>query len=93
MYPSVEKDVSFVLPQNIKAEAVKKEMAKLAGDMLKNITVIDKYEGAPLKQGERSVAFRMQFQKNDRTLSDEEVNLVFNKVIDGAQHKLPIILR
>lgn len=93
MYPGIEKDVAFVLPQSVKAEAVKKEMTKLAGDMLKSIAIVDKYEGAPLKENERSVAFRLYFQKNDRTLSDEEVNSVFNKIIDATQQKLPVILR
>ncbi len=92
-YPSIEKDVSFILPQAVKAESVKKEMTKLAGDMLKNIYVIDLYQGAPLKADERSVAFRFQFQKNDRTLSDDEVNQVFNKVIQDTQKKFPITLR
>lgn len=92
-YPGIDKDVSFVLPQSIKAEAVKKEMTKLAGDLLRGISIIDKYEGSSLQPGERSVAFRLHFQKNDRTLSDEEVNLVFNQVIAAAQQKLSIILR
>lgn len=93
MYPVIEKDVAFIIPQSVKAEAVKKEMVKLAGEMLKSITVIDKYEGAPLKENERSIAFRFQFQKSDRTLSDEEVNTVFNKVIEQTQTKLPVTLR
>lgn len=92
-YPGVERDVAFILPQSVKADAVKKEMAKTAGDMLKSIAVIDKYEGAPLKEHERSIAFRLYFQKNDRTLSDEEVNQAFNKAIDATQQKLPITLR
>lgn len=92
-FPSIEKDVAFIIPQSVKAESVKKEMTKLAGDMLKTISVIDLYQGAPLKANERSVAFRLQFQKNDRTLSDDEVNQVFNKVIQDTQAKLSITLR
>ncbi|MCC6138861.1 MAG: phenylalanine--tRNA ligase subunit beta, partial [Bdellovibrionaceae bacterium] len=93
MYPIIEKDVSFVIPQSVKAETVKKEMVKLAGDMLKSVTVIDQYQGPPLKENERSIAFRFQFQKSDRTLSDDEVNTVFNKVIEATQAKLPVTLR
>lgn len=92
-YPGIERDVAFILPQSVKAEAVKKEITRVAGDLLKSIAVIDKYEGSSLKENERSIAFRLYFQKSDRTLSDEEVNLVFNKVIDAAQQKLPITLR
>lgn len=92
-YPGIERDVAFILPQSVKAEAVKKEITKTAGDLLKSIAIIDKYEGAPLKDNERSVAFRLYFQKSDRTLADEEVNQVFSKIIDAAQQKLPITLR
>jgi phenylalanyl-tRNA synthetase beta chain len=93
IYPGVEKDVAFVMTNAIKAEAVKKEIVKAGGDMLKDVRIVDRYEGAPLKDNERSISFRLYFQKSDRTLSDEEVGLVFSKIIDAAQQKLPIILR
>ncbi len=92
-HPGIERDAAFILPQTVKAEAVKKEIAKTAGDLLKSIAVIDKYEGPPLKENERSVAFRLYFQKSDRTLADEEVNQVFKTVLDTVQQKLPITLR
>ncbi|MCB9073551.1 MAG: phenylalanine--tRNA ligase subunit beta [Bdellovibrionaceae bacterium] len=93
IYPGVEKDVAFVMDNSITVETVKKEIAKAGGELLKQIQIVDRYVGAPLKPQERSISFRLFFQTNDRTLADDEVGAIFNKIIDAAQQKLPITLR
>ena len=51
------------------------------------------YEGKNIEENKRSIAYSLSFGKQDRTLTDEEVNDVMNKVIDNLQNKMGAELR
>jgi len=53
-----------------------------AGEMLKKLELFDIYQGDQIKEGHKSAAFELKFQAEDRTLTDEEVNERFNKIVD-----------
>ena len=57
------------------------------------IRVFDLYEGDRLPEDKKSLAFRIRFQSSERTLTDTEVNAVFQKIIKMVQEKLPATLR
>ena len=47
---------------------------------VENVAVFDVYQGAGLPEGKKSLAFNLVFRAAERTLTDEEVNVVFLKV-------------
>jgi phenylalanyl-tRNA synthetase beta chain len=49
---------------------------------VENVKVFDVYEGTGLPDGKKSLAFNLTFRATDRTLTDEEVNPVFQKIQD-----------
>ena len=61
--------------------------------MLTNVEVFDVYEGKNIEESKRSIAYSLSFGKTDRTLTDEEVNDVMNKVIETLQNKIGAELR
>ena len=64
--------------------AIKKE----GGRLLKNISIFDVYEGEKLADDEKSVAFALTFEDQTRTLNEEEVMEIFNRIIVGVENKL-----
>ena len=70
------------------ADDVRKTLAKLARNatgtafVLENVVVFDVYQGAGLPDGKKSLAFNLVFRASDRTLTDDEVNGVFQKIQD-----------
>ena len=81
-YPSIQKDMAFILDKNIDVSEVIKTIQKAANHTLQEVRVFDVYEGENVSKDQKSVAFNLVFNGVDRTLTDEEVMEVFNKVID-----------
>lgn len=92
-YPSIEKDLAFIIDKNINAGEVATSIKKAGGRLLTNIDVFDVYTGENVEKGKKSVAYKLTFQSNDRTLTEEEVMDVFNKVIEKITKDYKAILR
>jgi len=92
-YPSIIKDVSFVMPLTMESLTVEKEIKKSAGKLLKSVEVFDLYRGDAIDASEKSIAYSLVFEDDTRTLTTEEVNEVFNKVIDEVCKKLGLTIR
>jgi phenylalanyl-tRNA synthetase beta chain len=72
-FPPVHRDVAFVLDASVPAGDVRAALAEAGGDLLDRGVLFDVFEGAPLPQGKRSLAFSLDFRVPDRTLTDPEV--------------------
>jgi phenylalanyl-tRNA synthetase beta chain len=92
-FPYVEKDLAFVVDRDINAEQVYRVIEQTGKPLVSYIRVFDLYEGDRLPEDKKSLAFRIRFQSSERTLTDTEVNAVFQKIIKMVQEKLPATLR
>lgn len=91
--PSVKKDLAFVMNKDIKNSDVESVIKKSGGRLLTNIEVFDLYTGDNVKENEKSIAYSLTFSDPSRTLSDEEVMELFNKIIKDVEEKLDCKLR
>ena len=92
-YPSVLKDVAFVVKKNITADEIRSVIKKAGGKLLTSTQVFDVYEGENVGNDEKSIAFSLTFQDPTRTLNDEEVMKIFNQIIESVENKLPAVVR
>ena len=92
-YPAVNKDVAFVIKKEQQAEELVTVIRKSGGKLLTNISIFDVYEGENIGGDERSIAFNLTFQDQNRTLSDEEVMTLFEKIISETEKKCKAKLR
>lgn len=81
-YPSIQKDMAFILDKSIDVSEVIKTIKKASNKTLQDISVFDVYEGENIDSSKKSVAFSLTFNGVTRTLTDDEVMDVFNKIID-----------
>ena len=81
-YPTITKDVAFVVPKEVSSSSIEATIKKAGGRLLYSISVFDVYEGEHVKDGMKSIAYNLLFMANDRTLTDDEVMQVFNQIID-----------
>jgi len=81
-YPSIQKDMAFILDKSIDVSEVIKTIKKASNKTLQDISVFDVYEGENIDSSKKSVAFSLTFNGINRTLTDDEVMDVFNKIID-----------
>ena len=92
-YPTISKDLAILIDKNISSDEIAKAIKKAAGSLLTNTEIFDVYEGKNIPEGKRSIAYSLSFGANDRTLTDEEINNIMNKVIDNLQNKMGAELR
>ena len=76
-YPSIEYDLSLVLPEGTRFDQMKECWEKIRIKELKNVSVIDIYDSGVVK----SITIRMTFGRNDRTLTSEEVQKRVDKIL------------
>ena len=92
-FPAVERDLAFTMPAVLPAGDVESEIRKAAGDLLIEVHAFDVYVGAPLADGQKSVAFRLVFQDLNGTLEDGRINDVRDRVVDACRQRFSIALR
>ncbi len=92
-FPSIKKDVAFIVDKNLESAVIEKQIKKSAGNLLTNIEVFDVYTGEHVEASKKSIAYSLTFGDSKKTLTDEEVTAVFNKVIADAEKTLGAIIR
>ncbi len=75
-FPYIVRDISFWAPEGADEEALRALLEREAGDLLLRSDLFDTFQ----KGGRTSYAFRLVFQSLERTLTDDEVNAVMQKV-------------
>ena len=80
-FPAVDRDLSLVVDQRLEAEKIMEVIRDLRHSILEGIQLFDVYRGAPIPEGKKGLSYRIRYQSRDRTLTDEEVNEVHEKVI------------
>lgn len=81
-YPTVKKDIALVVDKSVTSEEIAKEIKKAAGSLLIRSDIFDVYTGKGILENKKSIAYSLVFGSMDRTLTDEEINNVFEKIIE-----------
>ena len=89
-YPAVSRDIAMLIDDNIN---VRKIIKKNAGNILEGYTLFDVYKGSQIPEGKKSVAYSVTFRADDRTLTDDEISAVFDKILAGLKEQLGAELR
>ena len=74
-------------------ETIEDVIKKSGGRLLTDIDVFDVYMGENVGQDEKSIAYKLTFADSSKTLSDEEVTEVFEKIITDVENKVGAKLR
>ena len=86
-YPSIIKDMAFIMPKDTEAIEVLNLIKKSGGRLLTNIDIFDVYQGDHVKENEKSIAYTLEFSDSTKTLTDDEVTVLFEKIIKDVENK------
>jgi phenylalanyl-tRNA synthetase beta chain len=92
-YPDITKDLALIVDKNITSEEIQMQIKKSGGRLLNDIKVFDVYTGDKLGSDKKSIAYSLTFSDPTRTLNEEEVMMIFNKIIEDVTTKNKAILR
>lgn len=90
-FPSVKKDLAVVIDKDITSEEIAKQIKKLAGNLLLGSKIFDVYTGENIEENKKSIAYSLEFGAADRTLTDDEINAILEKIIAGLEKQGAII--
>ena len=92
-FPGISKDVAFILSKEVTNDQVISTIRQAGGKLLSKVEVFDYYEGDKIDTDKKSIAYNLYFESNDKTLSDDDVNPLFDKIIENVVKKHNAILR
>lgn len=87
-YPAVIRDIAVIVPDDTKTDDVEGVIQNAGGELLADSDLFDYFESEELAaEGKKSLAFRLVFQSPERTLTDEEVNRLYRKIVSALKAK------
>jgi phenylalanyl-tRNA synthetase beta chain len=86
-YPSVRRDLAFVVPEQVTWASVRATVQAAAGASLREIVLFDRYAGAGVESGFKSLAMGLILQDESRTLTDRDVEQAVADVISALQRE------
>ncbi len=80
-YPPVRRDLAFIVPEDVPADQVRVALVGAAGELLDACTLFDVFRGGSLPEGTKSLAFTVALRAPDRTLTDDEAQVVVDRMV------------
>lgn len=92
-YPAVRRDIAFIADAGLTHAEVVKAIQKVAPSTLTGIELFDIFQSKEIGKGKRSLAYALVFRSAERTLTDQEVNEAFTKIIQNLKDVLKVEVR
>ncbi len=92
-FPAVIRDLALIVDGKISAGDVLQTLWQENNGLVVEIIIFDLYQGNQVPAGKKSLAFHLKYQGVDRTLTDEEVNEIQEKVFQRIKQKYGAVLR
>jgi phenylalanyl-tRNA synthetase beta chain len=92
-YPEVRRDLALLIDQAVTYESIYTIAKQTEKSLLKNIDLFDVYEGQNLPEGKKSYALSFSIQDSSKTLTDEQIDKIMNKLQKNFETELGAVLR
>ena len=92
-YPEVRRDFAVIVDDKISSQAILKNVRETVGSLLTDLVLFDVYQGDNLEAGKKSIAFGVTFQDANRTLQDEDINPLMDRLVSSLKETFNVILR
>ncbi len=80
-FPAVNRDISLIVPKDVLSSHIESVIKKRGKELLESVELFDVYEGEQVDEGKKSLAYTMRFRSIDRTLTDDEVGVIWDDII------------
>lgn len=81
-YPAVKRDLALVVSKNVLCEDIIRTVKKAGRSIVKNVEIFDVYEGEHMKEGYKSVAIKITFQDDSKTLVEKDINDALDNIMN-----------
>ncbi len=93
-YPAVIRDISFVIDKNVALNNYYELVRDEGADLIEQVELSDQYENdEKFGAGKKSYTFRIVYRSLEKTLTNEEVNVIHEKITEKTQKELSAVVR
>ncbi|MBT5632814.1 MAG: phenylalanine--tRNA ligase subunit beta [Nitrospina sp.] len=92
-FPETYRDISVLVDRTVTSQKAEDLILKTGRPLIQKVELYDHFEGKKIQAGKKSLTFALSFQSAERTLSDEEVNPLFEKIVENLKSELGALLR
>jgi len=93
-FPETSRDISFVIDKNINLNNYYEIVRDFAENLIEEVKLVDEFENeAKFGAGKKSYTFRIVYRSPERTLTNEEINIIQEKIREKTIQELKAILR
>lgn len=92
-FPAVTRDLAILVDQTVLVQEIHDIIKKQGGGILESAELFDVYMGSQIPQGKKSIAYALVYRNSERTLTDNDVNKVHDKIVRTLEHVLGAELR
>ena len=92
-FPAVTRDLAVIIDENVLVQDIEDIIKNQGGAILESAKLFDVYRGKQIPEGKKSIAYSFVYRGNNKTLTDNEVNKVHDKILKALENKLGAELR
>jgi len=92
-FPEIYRDISILVNRSVTSQKVADLIFETGSPLIQKVQLYDHFQGKKIQADKKSLTFALSFQSPDRTLSDEEVNPLFEKIVQILKSELGASLR
>ncbi|MBT4516747.1 MAG: phenylalanine--tRNA ligase subunit beta [Candidatus Komeilibacteria bacterium] len=91
-FPAVYRDMAVVVDKGLKWADLEAEIVRIS-PLIRHLEPFDVFSGKGIEEGQKSIAWHLEFRSNDRTLLAEDVDKLMDDILAILQKKFKAILR
>jgi phenylalanyl-tRNA synthetase beta chain len=92
-FPQIRRDISFTVPVDVAFATLGERVSVAAGNLLKQLSAFDVYQGKGVELGRKSIALGLILQDLSRTLTDDDADRVVQAVLQDLRSNLDARIR
>jgi len=92
-YPAVTRDIALLVDEDVTAGSIVEIIEANGGDILEDVQLFDVYRGKQIEEGKKSIAFALTYRDAEKTLTDDEVAKVHDKILAALESGANAVLR
>ena len=92
-FPEVSRDLAILIDSSCVSADVLANVSENAGEHLTDLRIFDVYQGDAVAKDKKSIALSLTWQHPSRTLSEDDINIIISKCVNGLQDAFNANLR
>lgn len=92
-FPSIERDIAIVVSDEISAGQIDEIIRTKGAKLVEKVELFDVYKGSQIKEGYKSLAYKIVYRSSEKTLTEKDITKAHNKILNSLANQVGAILR